>query len=359
MVTLDVVREAADGACTVHWKDPLDGRMRDEAFTCDPDRDPILRGSYDTAREVASGPWKGDLYPLDARYGTPALLFDQAVGLCGLIGLALLGAGAVTGSVHLARRWASRGAAFPFAAGPARRGARPAGHPGHGAAGISAIVGLAGMALSALVLFAELPEAMERASAFRAALPCAGAVADAPQDCTRPVPFTVVSTEIKESGRNRTYKANLSGSRYWDGEVSFGDDEPVLAGLRPGDRVTGTVWRGDVVAVAAAGERQATGADPADEPAGNVVLGIVLGIVGVLGLLYAASCLTTGDGAGRPASVGDLWVSRTAWLTSALVAAAFLLRWGEVPFWCSAVCGGLAVLSPVHRVARDRWTAGR
>ncbi|MEU9856932.1 hypothetical protein [Streptomyces sp. NPDC047974] len=59
---LTVVSEEADGDCVVRWKDPWDGRERTGPFACDPTRDPLLVGSWETAFVVSYGPWKGDLY---------------------------------------------------------------------------------------------------------------------------------------------------------------------------------------------------------------------------------------------------------------------------------------------------------
>ncbi|MFR9797776.1 hypothetical protein ACL02U_17995 [Streptomyces sp. MS06] len=66
--------------------------------------------------------------------------------------------------------------------------------------------------------------------------------------------------------------------------MSFFADDPLLKRLHAGDRVTGTVWGGEVVAIAADGSRQRTGADPVNEPFGFVLLGSFLGVGGITGL---------------------------------------------------------------------------
>ncbi|MGW2472222.1 hypothetical protein [Streptomyces sp. NPDC001665] len=329
VVTVDVVREAPDGACTVRWLDPLDGTRREEPFHCDPDRDPVLVGLYDTAYEVSSGPWKGGLYTLDGQ-GTPALIVGQAAAFCGVSGLILLAGSAVGGIVYLVRR--PRG----------DRGfirARDAGQPvpSSGRAVAAFVLGLAGVAVSAQMFLVQLPEAMEAAQAFRVAVDCTGPPAGDREICTRSATFTVTSTKIDDSGKHHAYEATLTGSSRWDGEVVFDGDEPVLDRLRAGDRVTGTVWRGDVVAVAAHGEHQRTSAAPDDEPLGVTVIGCASGVLGVLGVLYAAS-LRTGFGRRRT----DFWLRPTLWPAPLAVVAAFVLRAASAPAWSAWACGAVA-----------------
>lgn len=61
---------------------------------------------------------------------------------------------------------------------------------------------------------------------------------------------------------------------------------PVLERLRPGERVTGTVWRGHVMVVARGSLRQSTSEEPRDDAQMTACLGTLAGLLAALGLGY-------------------------------------------------------------------------
>ncbi|MDX3629529.1 hypothetical protein OG920_16310 [Streptomyces europaeiscabiei] len=147
--------------------------------------------------------------------------------------------------------------------------------------------------LACILVFAEwLPRDMDRYADYRAAGRCA---ADSPvvkyEDCLRTAPFTVDGTRNK-AGRSGSYQATLSGAPFWNGTVSFGDPDPLLARLRPGDRVTGTVWRGDVVALGRGDVRQSTSVEPRDEPQMTAAIGTFAGLLAALAFWLGTMRLT-------------------------------------------------------------------
>ncbi|MGM9382983.1 hypothetical protein [Streptomyces antibioticus] len=130
--------------------------------------------------------------------------------------------------------------------------------------------------------------------AYETAPPCPGGVpVRAYEDCLRTVTFTVDATKV-DRGKRGGLRATLSGTPYWDGVVVFGDPGPVLEELRPGDRITGTVWRGEVVSIAesdARGVRQRTSDAPRDEPQMPAALGTGLGLLAALALVFGGARL--------------------------------------------------------------------
>ncbi|WAU82501.1 hypothetical protein O1Q96_23810 [Streptomyces sp. Qhu-G9] len=143
-----------------------------------------------------------------------------------------------------------------------------------------------------LVFTAWLPSDTKRHQDYVAAEACpAHATAEVREDCLRTVSFTVESTQIKQS-RSGSYKAALSGTPFWNGVVAFGDPGPLLEQLRPGDQVTGTVWRGDVMTVSKEGVRQGTSEEPRDEPQMTVAIGTFLGLLAAMGLGFGTVRMT-------------------------------------------------------------------
>lgn len=141
------------------------------------------------------------------------------------------------------------------------------------------------------VLFAWLPDNAERYRAYQTAEPCPGGTAEAltaHEDCLRTVTFTVERTRNEPQSRTDTYTAILTGTPFWNGKVRFGDPDPVLERLEPGDRITGTVWRGGVMSVGKDGLTQNTSDAPRDEPQMTVAIGLFLWLLAALGLVFGA-----------------------------------------------------------------------
>ncbi|MFF4269136.1 hypothetical protein [Streptomyces sp. NPDC001536] len=140
-----------------------------------------------------------------------------------------------------------------------------------------------------LVFSAWLPHDVERYREYRAAEPCPDpSTVGKGADCLLTVAFTVERTRNEPGKRSGGYTATLDGTPVWSGTVSFGDPDPVLERLAPGDRITGTVWRGDVMTVGKGELRQNTSDAPRDEPQMTYALGTFLGLLAALGLGFGA-----------------------------------------------------------------------
>ncbi|GAA3901443.1 hypothetical protein GCM10023084_62360 [Streptomyces lacrimifluminis] len=143
---------------------------------------------------------------------------------------------------------------------------------------------------------AWLPSDTRRHQDYVAAEPCPGdATAKKWEDCLRTVSFNVESTKNKLS-KSGSYKATLSGTSFWNGVVAFGDPGPLLERLRPGDQVTATVWRGDVMTVSNGGVRQRTSEEPRSEPQMTVAIGTFLGLLAATGIGLGAVRMTRPHG---------------------------------------------------------------
>ncbi|MFH8347574.1 hypothetical protein [Streptomyces sp. NPDC018045] len=150
------------------------------------------------------------------------------------------------------------------------------------------VLALASALACSLVFATWLPRDIKDYRDYTTAAPCpAHTRAKAVEHCLRTVSFTVENTEVR-GGRNGSYKATLSGAPVGNGVAVFGDSEPVLETLRPGDRITGTVWRGLVMTISKAGARQSTSYAPRDEPQMTAALGTFLGLLAVMGLVFGA-----------------------------------------------------------------------
>ncbi|MFE2148187.1 hypothetical protein ACFXA3_41860 [Streptomyces sp. NPDC059456] len=210
--------------------------------------------------------------------------------------------------------------------------------PGRSMGAVLVLASLIPALICGFVFAAWLPSAIGRYDAYTAAAPCpapeAGAGAEA-GDCLLTVPFTVDATVVKEHGRGNRFKAVLSGGPAGNGTVSFGDPGPVLAGLTPGEQVTGVVWRGTVTAIVKDGLRQASADEPRDEAQITAGLGTFAGLLAALGLGFAAA-YAAGFGGRQPwtwRSLGKPLVIGAAVTCAGVAVPAFVigLPWWVVP----------------------------
>ncbi|MBT2476717.1 hypothetical protein J7E94_00130 [Streptomyces sp. ISL-94] len=151
-----------------------------------------------------------------------------------------------------------------------------------------------------LVFTGLLPSDIQRYQDYRVAEPCP---TDLPvreqENCVRTVSFTVDKTRIGGGGPP-SYVATLSGAPFWNGPEEFGDPGPLLERLRPGDQVTGTVWRGYIMTLDKAGIRQSTADEPRDEAQMTAGLGTFAGLLAALGLWFGAMLLASGPRGHEP-----------------------------------------------------------
>lgn len=160
--------------------------------------------------------------------------------------------------------------------------------------GILLIVGSVIAAVACYVLAAVmLPSTIKEYERYEAADACPATVPVRPsQNCLRTVTFTVKDTLVKTRGPWYSamwlpqYEATLSGTSDGNGVVEFGDPGPVLKRLRPGDRVSGIVWRGSVMRLTWHGVEQATADEPRDEPQMYSACGVTAGLLAALSLWF-------------------------------------------------------------------------
>ncbi|MFD9410863.1 hypothetical protein ACFWBN_28100 [Streptomyces sp. NPDC059989] len=189
-------------------------------------------------------------------------------------------------------------------------------------------------ALLCVAAFAvQVPYDTERYRDYTAAVPCpADLPVRARQNCLRTVPFTVEKAQVDERKRP-SYVATLSGAPFWNGTLDFGDPGPLLEQLRPGDQVTGTVWRGDITALAKDSVRQDSADAPRDEAQMMAGLGTLAGLVAALGLWFGAVRLTPRPRGHEPytwRSLGKPLLITISVLCAAVAFGALLLG---IPWW--------------------------
>ncbi|MFD6426209.1 hypothetical protein [Streptomyces sp. NPDC060198] len=153
-----------------------------------------------------------------------------------------------------------------------------------------------------------LPSEGERLQDYRAAESCSSrAVRQGSTDCLSTLRLTVEKTERKHGGKSYYYEAALTDEDGWRGTVRAGGKEgPLLRELAPGDQVTATVWRGDIVVVSKDGERQNTPQAPRDELQMNAAAGVFAALLAAQAFVFGAvrlarprayrSCLWYPDG---------------------------------------------------------------
>ncbi|KKD03277.1 hypothetical protein TN53_35910 [Streptomyces sp. WM6386] len=204
-----------------------------------------------------------------------------------------------------------------------------------------------------LVFSAWLPSDVERYQEYRAAQPCPdrSTATAAEEDCLLTVPFTVERTRNEPGRRSGSYTATLDGAPVWSGTVSFGDPDPVLERLAPGDRITGTLWRGEVMTVGKGELRQNTADAPRDEPQMTYAIGTFLGLLAALGLGFGAVRIARPRGH-EPFTWRPLGKTLLIVMTAACAGVGLPAVWIGVPSWIVP-----AVVVPI--VAVTAWQLHR
>jgi len=205
----------------------------------------------------------------------------------------------------------------------------------------------------ALLFSMLLPYQTERYRDYAAAEPCpAGAAAKEWEDCLRTVPFTVRDAAV-DGPKGSRYTTVVYGAPFWNGELRFGDAGPLVERLEPGDRVTGTVWRGDVVLLGKGDVRQSTSEEPRDDAQMTAAVGSLAGLLAVLGAAFAVRRLA-GPGGGRPSASRSFGRPLVLTAVIACFAVGYLALWLGLPWWlvpplAVAVVAGVAWLLRRYR----------
>ncbi|MFI8520949.1 hypothetical protein ACIGEZ_24465 [Streptomyces sp. NPDC085481] len=161
------------------------------------------------------------------------------------------------------------------------------------------LVGLAGLiallAGSAL-LVAWLPHAVAEERAFRSASVCRGAPAE---DCLYAAWFTVDSVDVRR-GKQPGGWVRVSGPEEGAGRVEFSGLGDFLESVRPGDRVAGTIWSGEVVVLSDGAAAQRTLSHPVGDPLVAAGSGILLILGGGTGTYVSWGRLRSDERSARP-----------------------------------------------------------
>lgn len=214
------------------------------------------------------------------------------------------------------------------------------------------LASLAAALICSLVFTAWLPSDQARYREYEAAEACpARAVVPRSEDCLRKVAFTVESTD----DRIKNLRATLLGPEPFPKMiVLFGDPGPVLSELQHGDRITGTMWRGDVVMIAQGDVQQSSSDAPRDEIQMPAAVGTFAGLLAALALMFGAVRLA------RPRNPGFFtWRPYGKWLVIVTGVSCTVMGlcsvwagfpWPVVPTVCGAVVAVTAFF--LHRDLR-------
>ncbi|WP_017600456.1 hypothetical protein [Nocardiopsis lucentensis] len=152
---------------------------------------------------------------------------------------------------------------------------------------LTLVVGLCVATFPLLAVVAIAPDGTADLEAYRAAEPCPAAPAE-PSDCLWTQEFTVSDVHLVDRGqRHQSHRTTLTDADGGTWESTYGERGPVLHRLDGGDRVTGTVWRGQLTEIAFGGEVQETDSVPADERT-RVLIGAL--VIVPPGLITVAVC---------------------------------------------------------------------
>ncbi|WP_457461074.1 hypothetical protein [Streptomyces sp. TE5632] len=358
LVELTVLEERSDGRCVVEWNDPWAG-LREGEYLCDLGRDPLLFGppvrgdgpeGWDMGWIEAEGPDRGDLASVET--------WDDRIDLADelfLLGLLPVLVGLVGGGARLVLRLRGRHH------GPIGVGSMLPWHTvGRQAGGAVLLILAPLLGLFGHDLFTGIPEDVARHRAYRDAVPCSPTTPyQKGEQCLRAVDFRVVDVvTVTHAKGSDDHELTLAGSGRWDGTVRMRGEEPLFHRLERGERVTGTVWRGEVVAVARGDVRQVTQNEPLYQPQLVAATSVYLGYLAALGVLAGLAHLLRPQRHGSalwcwfvlPLVVTGAGVALTAWAVGAA---------GDRPVSPLALCTAVVLLlqaGPVavlfHRVRR-------
>ncbi|WP_328561398.1 hypothetical protein [Streptomyces coelicoflavus] len=195
------------------------------------------------------------------------------------------------------------------------------------------LLSLASAVACCLVFAWWLPSDGERYQDYRAAESCAsGALTRGDTDCLSTWRLTVQKTENRTAGKESVHDATLTYRDSWRGTVHFNGSGPLLERLGPGDRVTATAWRGEIMVLAGDGVRQDTLEAPRDDLQLNAAVGALAGLVAAQCLVFGAVRLA------RPLDHEPLtWEPYGRWVLFTLFGVCFAVGfpavWTGAPWW--------------------------
>ncbi|GGU92663.1 hypothetical protein GCM10010182_04980 [Actinomadura cremea] len=204
------------------------------------------------------------------------------------------------------------------------------------------LIGVAGVIGGAALAVTGVPDRLDEQRALDSAADCPAAPRE-PADCLWRQEFAISDITLY-AGRNSEITATLTDRAGDAWATQYPNNEPLLDDLDDGDPVVGTIWRGEIVRIAALGDEQDTTADPsgfAETFAGTALL------VGSSGLLMAVAGgwrLRRRAEPAMPAGlVGLLWF--TGIMAGVTLAIGIAVATAEWPIWLiPGLWGAAAVL---------------
>lgn len=192
------------------------------------------------------------------------------------------------------------------------------------------LFGVVAVLASVMISTVDVPERLADRRAFESAADCPTAP-EAPADCQWKQEFTVSGIRLYR-GKSSPITATLTdrGGNEWPTE--YRNDGPLLERLGDGDRVVGTVWRGQVVKIATEGAEQVTRASPTDLSEAAVSLAIACG---PSGLLLVIACVWRLRRRSEPTLSKPMacLVLLSIGLAVVAIAAGMLVTWLQAPVW--------------------------
>ncbi|MBE1532834.1 hypothetical protein [Actinomadura algeriensis] len=142
------------------------------------------------------------------------------------------------------------------------------------------LVGIAGLIGAVALAVGGVPDRLAEQRAIESAPACPAAPRE-PADCLWEQEFAISGIRLYE-GRGSEITATLTDRAGGEWATEFKTNEPLLDDLDDGDPVKGTIWRGEVVEIAALGDVQDTGAAPAGSAESYAATVLFAGPAGLL-----------------------------------------------------------------------------
>ncbi|MBG0852764.1 hypothetical protein I2W78_13175 [Streptomyces spinoverrucosus] len=162
------------------------------------------------------------------------------------------------------------------------------------------LVGLAGLVAllaGSALLVAWLPQAVAEERAFLSASACRGTPTE---DCLHSAWFTVESVHVQRGKQPGGWVRLSELPEEGAGRVQFSGLGAFLEGVRPGDRVAGTIWRGEIVVLSDSVGVQRTVSHPVGDPLLAAGSGILLVMGGGLCIYVSRQRLRSHEPSARP-----------------------------------------------------------
>ncbi|QFG22597.1 hypothetical protein [Actinomadura sp. WMMB 499] len=192
------------------------------------------------------------------------------------------------------------------------------------------LLGVAGVAGAVALTLSSLPDQLDEQRALDTATPCPAAPR-ASADCLWKQQFTISDIRLY-AGRNSDITATLTDGEGTEWATAYPNNEPLLDDLDDGAPVVGTIWRGEIVRIAALGDVQRTTASPVGFAETYAGTALIAGSSGLLMLVAGGWRLRRRADPAMPSGlVGLLWY--TGIMAGVTLAIGIVVASAEWPIW--------------------------